>query len=104
MDEKEFEELIDKKFKYYLEPVMAFIETQKMIRDANLADLSKKQPRVSSGKKAPEQIGMYTISPKGCNRCGGKITWDNYDPISHKFPEHVDEDGHLIDCPEYKPQ
>ena len=106
MDEYEtMEELVetvlDKKLKYYLEPIMAFIETQKMIRDVKLSDQSKKIPRVSSGKKMPEQIGKYTIADKGCNRCGGKITWDNYDKETQPYPDHVNEDGKLIDCPEY---
>ena len=103
MDEKEFEEMIDKKFKYYLEPIMTYIRIQETIRDANLANLSKKQPRTSSGKKMPEQIGDYIISAKGCNRCGGKITWDLYDKDGgHNHPDHIDENGNIIDCPEFK--
>ena len=102
MDENTFFEELDKKLKYYLEPIMAFIETQKMIRDAKLSDQSKKQPRESSGKPMPEMIGEYTIAAKECNRCGGKITWDLYDKDSgHGYPDHVSEDGKLIDCPEY---
>ena len=102
MDEKQFFEALDKKLKYYLEPIMDFISTQKTIRDFNLSDQSKKQPRVSSGKPMPEIIGDYTISAKGCNRCGGKITWDLYDKDGgHPYPDHVDEKGNLIDCPQY---
>ena len=54
-------------------------------------------------KEMPEQVGGYTIGKKGCNRCGGKITWDNYDKEQHPFPDHLDEEGNIIDCPEYKP-
>jgi len=74
----------------------------KQVVSKTLADFSKKQPRVSSGKKMDEIIGDYTISPKGCNRCGGKITWDLYDKDGgHPYPDHVDENGKIIDCPEY---
>ena len=100
MDENTFFEELDKKLKYYLEPIMAYIDTQKMIRDAGLIDHSKTEPRESSGKKI---IGDYTIGKKGCNKCGGKITWDLYDKDTHPYPDHVDEDGKLIDCPEYNP-
>ena len=68
----------------------------------DLADFSKQEPRVSSGKPMPEQIADYVIAAKGCNRCGGKITWDLYDKEEHPFPDHVDDDGNLCDCPEYK--
>ena len=69
-----------------------------------LADFSEKPNRESSGKKMPTTLGEYTIADKGCNKCGGKITWDNYDKDGgHPYPDHVDEDGNLIDCPEYKP-
>ena len=102
MDENTFFEELDKKLKYYLEPIMDYIDTQKVIRDFNLSDQSKKQPRESSGRKRPEQIGKYTIGKDGCNKCGGKITWDLYDKESgHGYPDHVSEDGKLIDCPEY---
>ena len=74
----------------------------KEIIKKTIADFSKDQPRESSGKPMPEQIGDYTIAEKGCNRCGGKITWDLYDKEKgHGYPDHVDDDGNLIDCPEY---
>ena len=104
MDEKSFFEALDEKLKYYLEPIMAFIDTQKMIRDVKLADHSKVQTRISSGKKMPTIIGDYTIADKGCNKCGGKITWDNYNKETQPYPDHVDEDGNLCDCPEYTKQ
>ena len=69
-----------------------------------LADFSKVPVRESSGKKMPEIRGDYTISKKGCNRCGGPITWDLYVKETHGHPDHVDEDGNLMNCPEYNPQ
>lgn len=67
-----------------------------------LSDFSKTENKESSGKKMPTMIGEYIIADKGCNRCGGKITWDLYDKESgHGYPDHVDTDGNLIDCPEY---
>ena len=99
MDEKQFFEALDEKLKYYLEPIMDYIDTQKAIRNFNLSDKSKSnRPQQTTDK---EIIGDYTIGKKGCNRCGGKITWDNYNETDHKYPDHVDEFGHLIDCPEY---
>ena len=107
MDEKQFFEALDEKLKYYLEPIMDFIDTQKAIRDFNLSDKSKSdRPRQDTDK---EIIGEYTIAKKGCNRCGGKITWDNYEKINdagfpQKYPDHVSDDGYLIECPEYIPK
>ena len=71
--------------------------------NTTLADFSEKQPRISSGKKNPEQIGKFTISAKGCNRCGGKISWDNYSKEAggQNYPDHIDEAGNIVDCPEY---
>ena len=61
MDEKQFFEALDEKLKYYLEPIMAFIATQKIMRDIKLAYHSKKEPRESSGKQMPETKGEYNI-------------------------------------------
>ena len=102
MDEVEFFKQLDEKLKHYLEPIMNYVKLQKIIQETNLTDHSKKQTRISSGKPMPNQIGNYTIADKGCNRCGGKITWDNYDKETQPYPDHVDEDGNLMDCPEYK--
>ena len=75
----------------------------KQVVSTTLADFSKAENKQSSGKKMPKQIGEYTIAEKGCNRCGGPITWDNYDKEGgHPYPDHVNKDGKLIDCPEYK--
>jgi len=75
----------------------------KGVVQANLADFSKApKAKTSYTKEMPEMIGGYTISKKGCNRCGGKITWDLYDKDGgHPYPDHVDEDGNIIDCPAY---
>ena len=73
----------------------------KGIVSETLADFSKIENKESSGKKMPTTIGEYIIADKGCNRCGGKITWDKYDKETHPYPDHVNEDGKLIDCPEY---
>ena len=101
MDENDFFEKLDEKLKEYLGPIMAYINIQKTIKSFGIADHSTK-PKISSGKKMPEQIGEYTIADKGCNRCGGKITWDLYDKDGgHPYPDHVDEKGNLIDCPQY---
>ena len=73
----------------------------KEVVSKTLADFSKVKNKESSGKKMPTTIGEYTIADKGCNRCGGKITWDNYDKETQPYPDHVDENGKLMDCPEY---
>ncbi|GAG77219.1 unnamed protein product, partial [marine sediment metagenome] len=50
-------------------------------------------------------VNYKYISAKGCNRCGGKITWDNYSKPDHPYPDHVDEEGNLLDnCPAYQPK
>ena len=51
----------------------------------------------------PKQIGDWIIGKKGCNSCGGDITWDRYDKEFHAYPDHVDENGNLVDCPNYQP-
>lgn len=113
MDEDKLIEIINEKFESVGELLGSILENQEDIREyihtktiikQTLADFSK-APKTKStyAKPMPEQIGGYTIAKKGCNRCGGKITWDNYNETDHKFPDHVDENGSIIDCPEYKP-
>ena len=135
MDEKAFFDYQDKKFESVGELLGSILENQdnllqnlinfntrmeqieshirikdivETIAKKNLADFSK-DPKAKStyAKPMPEQIGGYTIAKKGCNRCGGKITWDNYEKINdagfpQKYPDHIDENGNIIDCPEYK--
>ena len=39
-----------------------------------------------------------------CRKCGGIISWDDYDKVNHPYPTHVDEDGNIMGdggCPEY---
>ena len=86
-----------------------FDEVAKML-DARFLDL-KTWIQNSSYTKTDHAIiktkipkGGYKIADKGCNKCGGKITWDKYDKEEHPYPDHVDEDGNLTDCPEYKPE
>ena len=85
MDEKEFEKMIDSKF-YDLKVWFQNNGYMKPVGD--------------TPSSAPKQ-GGYKIADKGCNKCGGKITWDNYDKETQPYPDHVDEDGNLMDCPEY---
>ena len=72
-----------------------------------LADFSKSdRPQSATDKPMPEMLGEYTVGKKGCNKCNGKITWDNYDPTSpggQRYPDHLDENGEIIldGCPEY---
>ena len=72
-----------------------------------LADFSKSdRPQSATDKPMPKTIGNWNIADKGCNKCGGKITWDNYktekpDGSIQMYPDHVDENGKLIDCPAY---
>ena len=119
MDEKAFFDYQDKKFESVgellgsilesLEEIREYIHTKTVVKQT-LADFSK-EPKAKStyAKPMPEQIGGWTIAKKGCNKCGGKITWDNYEKINdsgfpQKYPDHVDENGSIIDCPEYKPE
>ena len=70
----------------------------------DLADFSKSdRPQSATDKPMPEMLGEYTVGKKGCNKCNGKITWDNYDKETHPYPDHINEDGELIldGCPEY---
>ena len=87
MDEKEFERMIDSKF-YDLKLWFQNNGYMKPVGDMK--------------SSTPKKDG-YKISDKGCNRCGGKITWDLYNKEDHPYPDHVDEDGKLCDCPEYNP-
>ena len=87
MDEKEFERMIDAKF-YDLK--LWFQNNGYM------------KPVGDTPSSTPKK-GGYKISDKGCNRCGGKITWDLYNKEEHPYPDHVDEDGNLCNCPEYNP-
>lgn len=52
------------------------------------------------------KVIKYEVGKKPCQRCGGKITWDNYNKETHPYPDHLDEDGEIIPsgCPEYKPK
>ena len=88
MDEKEFERMIDAKF-YDLKVWFQNNGYMKPVGD--------------TPSSTPKKEG-YKIADKGCNKCGGKITWDNYDKETQPYPDHVDEDGNLMNCPEYKPE
>ena len=85
MDEKEFERMIDSKF-YDLKVWFQNNGYMKPVGD--------------KPSSTPKQ-GGYKIADKGCNKCGGKITWDNYDKETQPYPDHVDEDGNIMDCPKY---
>ena len=75
----------------------------KAVVNKTLADFSESnRPRSATDKPMPEMLGKYTVGKKGCNRCGGKISWDNYNETDHKYPDHIDDNGNIIDCPEYK--
>lgn len=74
MDEKEFFDALDEKLKYYLEPIMDFIEVQKTIRDKQLSDQSEK----------PKETNIYTKNV---------ITWngDDYAYSKTKLCKYCDE-------------
>ena len=135
MDEEQFFGYLDKKFEAVglllgdiidkFDPIlqnminlntrMEQIESHLRIKDIvetiakkNLADFSK-EPKAKSqyAKPMPEKIGDWIIAKKGCNSCGGKISWDNYDPTTpggQRYPDHIDENGNLVDCPNYQPK
>lgn len=103
MDEKKFFDYMDAKHAEIMEGLAKILDMVGIkLTTIKFADHSTKPNRESSGKKMPTIIGNFTIADKGCNRCGGKITWDNYDKETQPYPDHVDEDGNLMDCPEYK--
>ena len=114
MDEKQFFERFDKKFESVglllgdltdkIDIVIEWIETRKVV-ETTLADFSK-EPKAKSthAKPMPQKIGDWIIAKKGCNSCGGDITWDNYSKETHPYPDHVNEQGELIDCPDYVPR
>ena len=111
MDEKEFFTKMDTMHEEVIEGLASIMEEIKELKNmvnikmavkTTLADFSNKKVDHSSSKPMPEQIGGYIIAFKGCNRCGGKITWDLYDKDGgHPYPDHVDENGKIIDCPNY---
>ena len=118
MDEKQFFEHIDKKFESVglllgdiidkLDPVIEWINTRKVV-EKTLVDYSE-TPKAKSryAKKMGERLGGWRISNKPCNRCNGKITWDNYKKDVggqiQMYPDHVGEDGNLLEnCPAYVP-
>ena len=115
MDEKAFFDYIDKKFEAVAGLLDSVLSNQEDMKEnllikkvvaKKLSDFSK-APKAESvySKEMPEQVGGYNIAKKGCNRCGGKITWDLYDKEGgHPYPDHIDESGNIIDCPEYKPK
>ena len=86
-----------------LNKIVSIVEIKGIVQ-ANLADFSDKpKAKRSYDKPMPKQIGDWIIGKKGCNSCGGDITWDNYNPQGHPYPDHVDENGNLVDCPNYQP-
>lgn len=121
MDEEQFFEHLDKKFEAVglllgdivddldninieLKLIKDIVEIKGVVK-TTLADFSK-EPKAKStyAKPMPEKIGDWIIAKKGCNSCGGKISWDNYDKEEHPYPDHVDENGNLVDCPNYQPK
>lgn len=116
MDEKQFFDKLDEKFQAVsnileeltekLDLVIINLKVKEIVEEQrNLADFSE-EPKAKSryAKKMGERLGGWKISPKGCNRCSGKITWDNYDKQDHPYPDHVGEDGNLLaNCPAYVP-
>ena len=74
----------------------------KGIVNKTLADFSKSdRPQSATDKPMPEILGNWVIGKKGCNKCGGAITWDNYDKDGQRYPDHINEFGDIIECPEY---
>ena len=69
-----------------------------------LADFSKSdRPQSATDKPMPEILGDYTLSKTPCRKCGGKITWDNYNETDHKYPDHLTDNGEIMlnGCPEW---
>ena len=91
MDEKEFERMIDSKF-YDLKIWFQNNGYMKPVGD--------------TPSSTPKQ-GGYTVGKTPCNKCGGKITWDNNNKTESgkSYPDHLDEDGNILEggCPEYHP-
>ena len=106
MDEKEFEEMIDKKFKYYLEPIMDFIDTQKAIRDFNLSDKSTAPKAFNTSTKFSVEYNgdTYTYTKnKKCKYCEEHYTAWKQPYEQGDRPIAVDYDGNVIEggCPKY---
>ena len=77
----------------------------KAVVNKTLADFSESnRPRSATDKPMPEMLGEYTVAKKGGTRCGGKITWENYEKETQPYPDHLSVHGDLIACPEYKPE
>ena len=92
-------DLIDK-----VDEIVDWIATRKVV-EKTLADFSK-EPKAKRqyDKPMPKKIGDWIIAKKGCNSCNGNITWDNYNKETHPYPDHVNERGELVDCPDYVPR
>ena len=118
MDEKQFFDKLEEKFVAVglllgdiidkLDPVIEWINTRNTV-ETTLVDVSKVEKAPSRyAKKMGERLGGWRISNKPCNRCNGKITWDNFkkeiDGQIQMWPDHVDESGNLLEnCPAYVP-
>ena len=90
MDEKEFEKMMKDMLTGYFYELKVWFQNNGYMK-----------PVGDKPNSIPKQ-GGYTIAKDGCNKCGGKITWDLYDKEGgHPYPDHVDEDGKLMDCPNY---
>ena len=100
MDENEFFDYIDKKF------MELGIKSNKQFYDLKLwfQNNGYMKPIGDTPSSTPKKEG-YKISDKGCNRCGGKITWDNYskEEGGQNYPDHIDEDGNIMPngCPQF---
>jgi len=107
MDEQDFWDKTEELFKKYLKPVLAFIETQQVIKDVGLADLSKKEPRKTSNKFSVEYEGenyFYTKSDKSlCKYCNNHYSAWKQPYKQGDRPVAVSLEGNLLGpkCPKY---
>ena len=87
MDENEFFDALDKRF----------YELKLWFQNNGYMKPVGNQPR------SMPKTG-YKKAKDPCKRCGGTITWDNYDKEKHPYPDHLDENGDIIPegCPAYK--
>jgi hypothetical protein len=115
MDEKEFFTKMDAMHEEVIEGLASIMEEIKELKNmvnikmavkTTLADFSNKSVDHSSSKPMPERLGNWTIGKKPCQKCGGKISWDNYSKDGQNYPDHIDEHGVRMPggCPEYKKQ
>lgn len=77
-------------------------EMKKRVRERDLKPLPELKTVNTGGR-----VYNYKLKSgenKLCKYCNGLVSFDDYHPTDHKFPDHVDIEGHLIGdggCPNF---